>query len=285
MVADIVQAPSMSRTAPPRVATDPPTIRSLRHRLGAHGALALVMKERWYRCIARLLGRQTREFVYTLRPPDSGLRLLCRAGTSDRVVFEQVFGEDQYAVEPPTPAPEFIVDCGANVGHTTAYFLDRFPGARVIALEPEPGNCHLLRRNTARFGPRVEILRAALWSHPAGLKVTQPGQADWEFAVRECDSHESADVTGVDVPTLLARSPHGRIDILKMDIEGAETEIFGHEPESWLDSVGLVLVELHGPRARSMFQKAMNGRPFVISESGEVTVARRTTWPPGREQR
>lgn len=270
-----------NRSARARVVTDRPTIMSLRRRLGLRTATALVAKERWYQALAWMLGKQTRDFVYSLRPAGRGLRLSCRAGTSDRAVFEQVFGEDQYSVEPSSPAPEFIVDCGANVGHTTAHFLERFRNAKVIAIEPDEGNVRLLRFNTAQFGSRVEVMRAALWSHAAGLTlVREAGQADWEIAVRESRPGEVSDVMGVDLVTLISRSPQGRIDILKMDIEGAETTVFRGGVDRWIDAIGLLMVELHDSSARVAFQDAMRGRPFVISESGEVTIARRHQWPP-----
>ena len=88
---------------------------------------------------------------YALTTKDAAFPLLCRPDTSDRTVFWQVFIDRQYAAVVPRIPPRFVLDCGANVGYTTAYFLNRFPSARVVAVEPDPGNAALLRRNVAPY--------------------------------------------------------------------------------------------------------------------------------------
>jgi hypothetical protein len=55
------------------------------------------------------------------------------------------------------------------------------------------------------------------------------------------------EVETVTIPRLLERFPGGRVNILKMDIEGAEDEIFRDDPGIWLPNIDCIIVETHGP--------------------------------------
>jgi hypothetical protein len=85
-------------------------------------------------------------------------------------------------------------------------------------------------------------------------------------------------MVATDIGSLLAGSGHERISILKMDVEGAEAEIFS-QPCDWLDRVDALVIELHGPPhfpdGATPFHAAMEGRGFELSRAGELTVCRR----------
>src|SRR5262249_23010632 len=74
-----------------------------------------------------------------------------RPGTSDYAVFDQIFVENQYKFLPDLPERSLIIDCGANVGYSAAYFLSRYPLSTVVAVEPERGNFDMLMRNIAPY--------------------------------------------------------------------------------------------------------------------------------------
>jgi FkbM family methyltransferase len=114
-------------------------------------------------------------------------------------------------------------------------------GLRAVALEPMEDSLEMARRNLAPYGDRVELHRAALTAD--GLPVRMTGVQT---------GARIGDVGDVEVPSMtiaqvLDTLPEGRIDILKLDIEGAEGPIFANAPEAWLDRVGLIVVETHGP--------------------------------------
>ena len=75
----------------------------------------------------------------------------------------------------------------------------------------------------------MELVRSGVWSRPARLAMDQsarvPGQ-EWARRVRECGPDEEAEFVATDVASLLAGSGCDRISILKMDVEGAEAQIF-----------------------------------------------------------
>lgn len=206
--------------------------------------------------------------------------LWCRPNSSDRDVFNQVFLAKEYGCLHPDPRPVLIVDCGANVGHTSAFLLSRFPQATVIAIEPDPANCALLRRNLGPYGERVRIVASAVWSGAVGLLPSETPFGDgreWARQVREALPHELPAMIGVEMGALLKQSGFDRIAILKVDIEGAEKQLFGPGVEAWIDRVDQIAVELHDTEAIAIFETAIAGRGFVTSRFGELTMGYRPT--------
>jgi len=199
--------------------------------------------------------------------------LWCRPRSSDIHVFNQVFIDLEYACVDGIVAPGLIIDCGANVGYASAYFLTKFPGCRVIAIEPDSGNAEMLRRNLAPYRDRVEILEAGIWSHSVGLVIdaTLGDGQEWARKVRECRPGETPQVIATDLATILENSGAETISLLKVDIEGSEAVVFSNNFEGWLDRVENIAIELHGERCVEIFDKAIADRPFQITRSGELT--------------
>jgi len=210
--------------------------------------------------------------------PHAAHPVVCRDRSSDAHSFHQVFVEREYSCLDDLAEPGLILDCGAYAGYSAVYFLSRFPRCRVIAVEPDPANYEVLRRNVASFGDRVRAVRAALWSHPAALTIREetrgPG-SEWGRRVRECTAGEVADVAATDVVGLLRASGHSSISVLKMDIEGAEKAIFGSGCESWIGRVENIVIELHDREGAEAFHRAIAGRGFEVSRHGELTVCKR----------
>jgi len=208
--------------------------------------------------------------------------LLCRPGTSDGNVFHQIFVEREYACLDDLRDVSFILDCGANVGYSAAYLLSRFPSARLLSVEPDPGNFEVLRANLAPYGDAARLLRSAVWSRPTGLVLSRDPYRDgmeWTRQVRECGPGEHPDLLAVDIGSLLRLYPGERISILKMDIEGAEGIVFGSNYESWIDLVDNIVIELHDDSVfgdcTAAFAAAISGRGFSVARHGELTVCRR----------
>lgn len=243
--------------------------------LGLRAALRYALSVRMLHTVSGLSGADLGGVPYLLYVPGVSEPVWCRYGTSDREAFVQVFIHQQYAVALCARNPEYIVDCGANVGYTSVYFLSRFPTAFVTAVEPDPGNYQMLTRNLAPYGHRAKTLHAAVWPSPANLMLERPSPGlglEWATRVRESPSVEMADVPAVEVRDLLDAAPQGRIDILKMDIEGAEREIFAHDCSQWLHRIGMLIIELHGSVCEEVFFRAIEGHSFNISTAGELTV-------------
>ena len=81
--------------------------------------------------------------------------LYARPRTSDLQIFNAIFAEGEYRNLDDLQGIRLVIDCGANVGYSSAYFLSRFPECVVIAVEADPENFEMLRRNLAPYGERA----------------------------------------------------------------------------------------------------------------------------------
>ena len=135
-----------------------------------------------------------------------------------------------------------ILDCGANIGYTTLHYKRQLPGARITAFEPDPVFLPLLRRNLQRNDAAdVAVVDAAAW--------TAPGRAGWVTERKDGSRLAATCATGsvalTDVRTVdLAAYLDQDIDLLKLDVEGAEFEIVPRLGDR-LERVKNVLVEVH----------------------------------------
>jgi FkbM family methyltransferase len=201
-----------------------------------------------------------------------------RAGTSDLFVAMQIFLKEEYRCVSEERGVEFIVDCGGNIGCSAIYLLNRYPNARLIAIEADEGNAKLCRENLAPYGERAKVLNAGIWPRDEDLKVeSQCGDGlEWSFQVRPCREGESADIRAVSIHTLLRESPSGRIDLLKVDIEGAERELFSDPgAAAWLGRVRCLAIEIHNQECAAAFSRAIAPFGFRTMDSGELTIGRR----------
>jgi FkbM family methyltransferase len=134
-----------------------------------------------------------------------------------------------------------ILDIGANIGLSVLHYKRLYPGARIIAFEPDPEFLPLLRRNLERNGASdVQIVAAAAW--------TADGQASWISEGVDGSKIVTEDDTDnriVNVETVdLARYLDNPIDLIKMDIEGAELQVIPYS-KGELDQVKQMSIECH----------------------------------------
>jgi FkbM family methyltransferase len=169
--------------------------------------------------------------------------------------------------------PHTIVDAGANIGCTSIFFGTRWPTARIYAVEPDPANAATLRANAAPF-PNVTILQAALWPTRTTLRLVTENRAASATEVVDDPARPGNPVPTVTLPDLLDMAG-GRIDLLKMDIEGADFDVFGAFEPAWWDRIGAAMVELHDdlrPGASRRFFNTLAGRTHRMFSRGDVIV-------------
>jgi len=204
--------------------------------------------------------------------------LRCRAGTSDLDVFGQMFVQREYRCLDDLADAHLIIDCGANVGYSSAYFLTRFPASTVLCVEPDPGNFRALRWNLEPYGARARVLHSAVWSEQVGLVIDEARSGDgreWARTVRAVRAGEASTISAIDIGTLIAESGHERVSILKIDIEGAEEIVFSSGHGDWLEKVDNIVIELHGDRCAGVFHRAIAGRGFTVSQCDDLTICKR----------
>lgn len=197
-----------------------------------------------------------------------------RRNTSDVEVFKQVFCEREYRCLDTEENAELVIDCGANVGYSAAYFLTKFPRCRLVAIEPDAENFAALQRNLSVYGDRVVLYNSAVWSKSTGLVMAPEylGEGEeWARRVREAQADETPQMKALELQSLIGSR---RVSVLKIDIEGAEAEIFSHQTP-WISQVDNLVIELHGEQCEHIFRRAISGIGYEIARSGELTVCRR----------
>ncbi len=207
---------------------------------------------------------------------DARYPISLRNGSSDQLVFKQVFLLKEYDLDQdfgmPVPSDiKVIIDAGANIGLASVYFANRYPNAKVIAIEPENGNFAQLKKNTAPY-TNVIPLQAALWHEKDELIINNPDSSDWGFMVEQNTSKKAGAVPALSVADLMEQYNIKSIDLLKIDIEGAEKEVFEFGAEKWLPHAKTIVVELHDrmkPGCSRVFFEAIKKENFSLLVSGE----------------
>ena len=210
-----------------------------------------------------------RDGLVRIEDPVAG-GLLIRLRTSDISVAAKILLEREYEL-PLRRTPAVIVDAGAYTGISSRWLAGRFPNARVVALEPDPDNFELLERNV-RGVSRIEPLHEALWLVDEPLYVSVPDAGAWASEVGRTGQVDRR-VEGVSPITLMRRLGLESIDLLKLDVEGAEYELFSDGTDAWLPRVRAIAVEVHDdlrPGSRAALLAAC--RDFSVREVGSETI-------------
>jgi FkbM family methyltransferase len=172
-----------------------------------------------------------------------------RLRTSDVALFQEIFVESQYCWKLPM-YPSVIVDGGANIGLTSVFFANRYPQAKILAIEPEASNFEMLMKNTEPYS-NITAVCAALWKENCVLSLLNPEADPWGFwgyrteeLGKSQQSVQSVSVRAVTLGELMREYSLDGVDLLKLDIEGAEKEVF-ENCSGWIDRVGAIAIELH----------------------------------------
>lgn len=201
--------------------------------------------------------------------------LFYRYNTSDQGIFYQIFLLEEYSCLNDLPEPKLIIDAGANVGFSSIYFLNKYPNAHIIAVEPDDENFKLCEKNLSFYSDRVSLIKSGIWSHQTGLTVCGDKNNESAIQVKECQLGEKADIDAIDIDNLLNNSGFTSIDLLKMDIEGSESVVFFNKDAKWLTKVTNIVIELHGKECEQQFFNALSTYNYDLSQYGELTVCKR----------
>jgi FkbM family methyltransferase len=196
--------------------------------------------------IRNFVAAHARRALVSVTVPGGRSPIWLRRGSTDLAVFEEVFVRQAYFIEKMAKIrPSVIIDAGANIGITSIFFALAYPNARIFSIEPEERNYELLKRNTAAY-PQITSIHAALWNRDQDVEIEDPGRGAWAFQVKEAGAGpRNMVVPGVSVLGLCRRFGIDQIDIFKIDIEGAERELFSSEPGGWLAITEHLILELH----------------------------------------
>jgi FkbM family methyltransferase len=127
--------------------------------------------------------------------------------------YYEIYLKRHYAFKTTEVAPT-IIDAGANVGMSVIWFKQTYPGSRITAYEADPMIAAILSRNLkAAAIDDVQVQQAAVWDHDGSVSFDDAGSDKGAISAQG----------GASVPCIdLSRHLPERVDMLKMDIEGAE---------------------------------------------------------------
>lgn len=194
--------------------------------------------------------------------------VFCRPGTTDFHTLLQIWDDGEYdaATEFADPPVETVVDLGSNIGLSARYFAALWPAAEILAVEPDPDNVALARRNLTGLVQqgRVTIENCFVGSesgYAASVRDADAGRNEFRIGPIT-DEPQPAAVPVKTMPQLLANLPEGSIDFLKCDIEGSESDLFG-DASAWISRVRAFVVELHGIEPEWLFSTVRRSGAMV----------------------
>lgn len=154
-------------------------------------------------------------------------------------MLDEIFIRENYKFHCQTESPT-IIDCGANIGLSVFYFKFQYPGAVIHAFEPDPVAYEKLVENIEASGFKdVYTYNAAVWTEDGEIVFEPDGS--WGGHIAENDSEHCVKVTTRKLDSLLSAG----VDFLKMDMEGAETDVILHSKELIAENVEKLFFEWH----------------------------------------
>ena len=197
-------------------------------------------------------------------------KVTLRRGTTDADVFYDLLIKKTLQV-PFGINPKLIIDCGAYVGYSPIFFAQEYPDAEVLAVEANPDNYALLEKNVAAF-PTIKPIHAAIFTNEGFVELEDPADEAWAYRIKSTNSSSPNDnssktnrVRATTIQHLLSESGRQQIDLIKLDIEGAEFDLFESGDLGWLEHTRVLLIECHDnirPGCSELIHKKMVERNF-----------------------
>lgn len=253
-----------------------------------------IFLKRFFRFAGKVPGkamkRSEEEIVYSIEDVNGKpLQLSIRGGaSSDVMVVTQVFFNEEYDPVVQEIAKwrqqnkiEFIIDAGANAGYTTCYLKAFFPAATVVAIEPDSENARQIRKNFLQNNfSDLTLIEGGLWPNDSWLELKNDFRdgKDWSFYVVE--SHVETNLKGYSFDSILKQSGRSTIDLLKIDIEGGEKELFSQPAmmDAVLQKTKFLAIEIHDETGiRDTIYDALKRNGFEWFNQGELTIATNKT--------
>ena len=184
----------------------------------------------------------------------AGASLTMDAGPADIRILNEIWLARCYETNPQLiPTGQWtVVDLGANKGAYAARVLHLAPEARVICYEPDPHNVECLRIN---LGDSAEIHRAAVSADGGTITLQQvPENRGLGSIVAGRLEARGTPTVPIDVPLVALRdviARAGHVDLLKIDVEGAEYPIILDTEDELFASVDRIVMEYDARAAES----------------------------------
>jgi len=208
--------------------------------------------EGWTRAAASLLGFRDESFAIRVRKRD--LRLRVRDFMDVWVAKETLLDGDYDPALPETGTAGVILDVGAGIGDFALLASRLFGKSRVLAFEPYPESFEILEENLAANGAHnVETTPLGVAGRGVNQRWLSPGAhgaSSVSADVDEANAPEPVVAEFITLDAALARFGVDRVAFLKMDVEGAEFEIFRDAADETLARIDRISLEYHDGEGR-----------------------------------
>ena len=176
-----------------------------------------------------------------------GNKMAVRPGSYDLYVLGEVFWEQVYAPRvKQVTASGVILDLGANIGAYSVWAARRWHPGKIVAVEMENDNFQLLEENIRLNGLRGTVIpvKAAIWNENGKVGIKRH---HFNHGMNQvCLDKREGGVPSMTLEKLMDMVKVKKIDILKMDIEGAEDRIINETNERlFAHSVAYLEAEMH----------------------------------------
>ena len=163
--------------------------------------------------------------------------MFCR---DDILTVNKSFCRGDYKLD---STPEIIVDIGANIGISALYFVSRGAGSRCYAFEPNPVNVAKMNKNVRDFRQQIVIRECAV--APISGRVMFGVEDSGRYGGIGVMTDKRIEVEAVGINEILSEVMHecGKIDVLKIDVEGLEGVLLDSIEPQIFSKIGVILVE------------------------------------------
>lgn len=181
-----------------------------------------------------------------------GRDIFYRSGTADPFVVYQVLfrrGKKAEYYVPPGLKPKIILDIGSNIGASIIYFNREFPAAKILGFEPHPGTFRILEQNVASLsGVKVFNYGLGAIDQRIAVQADQVNFGAFNTSGRFKDRGHPASPVECEVRRLddvLRELGITQVDLIKIDCEGAEADVFATLPDEILNRCQWIVGEFH----------------------------------------
>jgi FkbM family methyltransferase len=214
-----------------------------------------------------------------------GFEFYARRSGSDLEVFNQVWGRREYQLATDqlkkcisNTTQVNIIDAGANIGYSTLFFLNEFPQARIVSVEPDKDNCELIKKNLSinKMETQVDLKEMGLWDKECSLKTVNTFRDGRSWSIQVVESEKDTELRAISLPGIVKERAWQTIDLLKIDVEGAEARIFNDKENirQILSITKVLALEIHDEVAdRSKIYETLRQCGFLYFDHNDLTIA------------
>ncbi len=198
-----------------------------------------------------------------------------RGKSTDLSVLESTFIHKHHRSPFDLGVSPVIVDLGSNIGLTLLDYYYEYPQAKLIGVEMDAENFKLLQFNTATI-KNCEIINAGIWKENG--EISYSGADAQSFSITEKNSGSKNKTRAITIDSLLDSYTISKVDFLKMDIEGAEAQIFlDSDFNKWASRVNILSMEVHGASgftSEALFEKIS----YCLQQAGFIVFKSSIHW-------